>query len=268
VEHPKQERDALDGPRVLRVRRLATALPALASCLVLVQCSWLSSPQAPSPAPSSRAASPQVRSITEANLIAAADLPAPMGGGKVIEYRRNARSLDQLSICQQEPLHMLGASAIKSRSFRTRFSKGNRPFPRSSLDHQPDSYAAVLQFPEAAAAQRARTVYGTWIVSCESRNDLPDGIRSLRQRYGWSPVAADPAQAEVSEVVYQRDGTPGQSVFYESVGLTVLEDRMMITVHIFYTDESPYSLNVDEDEAGFAHPQLGLVAAAAKRLSE
>jgi hypothetical protein len=43
---------------------------------------------------------------------------------------------------------------------------------------------------------------------------------------------------------------------------------MMITVHLFYTDESPYSLNIDEDEAGFAHPQLGRVAAAAKRLSE
>jgi len=43
---------------------------------------------------------------------------------------------------------------------------------------------------------------------------------------------------------------------------------MMITVHVFYTDESLYSVNTDEDEAGFAHPQLGLVEAAAKRLSE
>jgi hypothetical protein len=43
---------------------------------------------------------------------------------------------------------------------------------------------------------------------------------------------------------------------------------MMITVHLFYTDESPYSLNMGEEEAGFAHPQLGLVQAAAKRLSE
>ena len=42
-----------------------------------------------------------------------------------------------------------------------------------------------------------------------------------------------------------------KSAFHESVGLTVLEDRMMITVHLFYTDESPYSLNVDDDEGGF-----------------
>jgi hypothetical protein len=235
---------------------------------VLAHCSWLSSTQVPNPAPSSSIASPQVRSITESNLIAAVDLPARIGGGKVVEYRRNARSLDQLAICQQGPLHTLGASAIKSRSFRTRFSGGNQPFPRSSLDQQPDSYAVVLQFPDAAAAQQARGVYGSWIVSCESGNALPDGIRNLRQSYGWSRVAADPAQAEVSEVVSQPDGSSGQSAFFESVGLTVLEDRMMITVHIFYNDESPYSLDVDDDEAGFAHPQLGLVAAAAKRLSD
>jgi hypothetical protein len=43
---------------------------------------------------------------------------------------------------------------------------------------------------------------------------------------------------------------------------------MMITVHIFYTNESLYSVNLEDDEAGFAHPQLGLVQAAAKRLSE
>jgi hypothetical protein len=268
VEESRHQRSSLYGPLLLNLRRLSVALLALAGCLVLAQCSWLSSAPAADPTPSSSAASPQVRTITDANLIAAADLPAPMGGGKTVEYRRNARSLDQLSICQQEPLHTLGASTIKSRSFRTRFSEGNRPFPRSSLDRQPDSYAVVLQFPDPATAQQARIIYGSWIISCESGNTLPNGIRTLRQGFGWSPVAADPAQAEVSEVVYQPDGSSGHSSFHESVGLTVLEERMMITVHLFYTDESPYSLNLDDDEAGFAHPQLGLVAAAAKRLSE
>jgi hypothetical protein len=252
----------------LKLRRVGVAASAIIACLIFGQCSWFKPPPAPAGGPSSSSIAPQMRGITDANLIAAADLPPPMGGGKTIEYRRNARSLDQVSICQHEPLHALGASTIKSRSFRTRFSKGNRPFPRSSLDRQPDSYAVVLQFPDVATAQQARIIYGSWIISCGSGNDLPDGIGKLRQGFGWSPVAADPAQAEVSEVVYQRDGSPGQSAFHESVGLTVLEDRMMITVHLFFTDESPYSLNVEEDEAGFAHPQLGLVAAAAKRLSE
>lgn len=52
---------------------------------------------------------------------------------------------------------------------------------------------------------------------------------------------------------------------FESVGPTVLQDWMMITVHLFYTDESLYAVNIDNDEAGFVHPQLGLVEAAAKK---
>jgi hypothetical protein len=80
-------------------------------------------------------------------------------------------------------------------------------------------------------------------------------------------VAADPAQAEVAEIVYQRNGSSSSNAYFESIGLTVLQDRMMITVYVFYTDESLYSLNMEDDEAGFAHPQIGLIGAAVKRLS-
>jgi hypothetical protein len=250
------------------LRRLSVAVVLTGCCLVVAQCSWLTPPTSPTADPSTSAPSTQQRTITHDNLIKAADLPSPIGGGKVIEYHRNARSLDQLSVCQPQPLDKLGASAIKSRSFKDRYSRGNRPFPHSSLDDQPDSYAVVLQFSDAAAAQRAKTIYDSWVTSCEGGNDLPDGIRSLRSSFSWSPVAADPAQAEVAEVAYQQDGTSSRDSYFESVGLTVLEDRMMITVHLFYTDESPFSLNSDEEEAGFAHPQRGLVEAAATRLSE
>jgi hypothetical protein len=71
----------------------------------------------------------------------------------------------------------------------------------------------------------------------------------------------------VAEVVYRNEGSSDRYSFFESIGLTVLEDRMMITVHLFYTDESLYSVNSD-DEAGFAHPQLALIEAAAKRLAD
>jgi hypothetical protein len=250
------------------LRRLSVATALLACCLVFAQCSSLSSPSAPTPEPSGSTDSPQVRTITAANLIKPADLPPPIGGGKVITYTRNARSLDQLSICQPQPLTALGAAAIKSRSFKSRYEAGNRPFPHSSLDDQPDSYAVVLQFPDPMAAQRAKALYDSWVTSCEAGTDLPAGIRKLSSSFSWTPVAADPAQAEVSEVRYQRDGSSSRYAFFESVGLTVLEDRMMITVHLFYTDESVYSLNTEEEEGGFAHPQLGLVGAAAKRLSE
>ena len=248
------------------LRRLSVALAALGSCLVLAQCTWLGSPPEPA-APTSSAAAPQARTLTAANLVKAADLPPAIGGGKVIKDSRNARSLDQLSVCQQQPLSALGATAIKSRSFQARYPSGDRPFPRSTLDNEPDSYAVALQFTDPAAAQRAKSAYDGWMSSCADYAGLSKGIHGMRPHFTWSPVAADPAQAEVSEVVYEQKGSSGNNHYFESVGLTVLEDRMMITVHVFYTDESPYSVNTEDDEAGFAHPQLGLIAAAAKRLS-
>ena len=267
---PRLRRPVLTRPILRRpiLRRLGVAAVLIACCLAFAQCSWLTPAPSPTAGPSNSAATPQGRTITNANLITTADLPSPMGGGKVIRYDRHARSLDHLSICQPQPLTTLGASAIKSRSFSTRFSPGNHAFPHSSLDDQPDSYAVALQFSDAAAAQRANIIYDSWMTSCESSNDLPDGLRNVRTSFSWTPVAAEPAQAEVAEITYQQGESANQNAYFESVGLTVLEDRMMITIHLFYTDESPYSLDIGEEEAGFAHPQLGLVQAAAKRLSE
>ena len=94
------------------------------------------------------------------------------------------------------------------------------------------------------------------------------GIQVVRPSFEWTPVVVEPAIAEVAEVVYRDDDSSDQYAYFESIGLTVLNDRMMITVHTFYTDESPYSVSLGEEEAGFAHPQLGMVEAAARRLAE
>ena len=249
-----------------RSRQLSAAAFALGSCLLFAQCSWFSPAAGPTPGPTSSTLSPQ-RTLTDANLITAADLPPAIAGGKVIEDDHNARALDHLSICQQQPLETLGASAIKSRSFRTRYPSGDRPFPRSSLEDEPDRYGVALQFADPSAAQRAKSIYESWVISCTAGSKPPSGIRELQPSFAWTQVAAHPAQAEIAEVSYRLDGSAANT-YHESVGLTVLQDRMMITVHLFYTDESPYSLTVDEDEAGFAHPQLGLVEAAGRRLSQ
>lgn len=255
------------GRTTARMSRLGVAVLALASCLVLAQCSWLGSPAAPEPAPSGSTPAPPARTLSNANLIKAADLPPPIGGGKVISYDRNARSLDKLSICQTQPLNALGASAIKSRSFQSRYPSGDRPFPRSSLDDEPDSYAVVLQFSDSVAAARAKSAIEGWVSNCLGGGELPNGVRKLRQNVEWTGVLADPAQAQVTEIAYQRNGSSSSNAYFESMGLTTLQDRMMITVHVFYTDESPYSLDLGEEEAGFAHPQLGLIDAAVQRLS-
>jgi hypothetical protein len=250
-----------------RLGRLGVAAVAVGCCLMLAQCSWLTPPPAPTLSPNT-STTPQTRTITDANLITAADLPSPIGGGRVIEYHRNARTLDQLSICQPQPLETLGASSIRSRSFQARYPAGERPFPHSSQDKQPDRYAVVLQFTDQSAAERAKSIYQGWVAGCLVGAHPAKGIKVLRPSLDWTPVVVEPAQAEVAEVVYQDDESSDQNAYFESIGLTVLDDRMMITVHTFYTDESPYSVNLEEEEAGFAHPQLGMVEAAARRLSE
>ena len=57
----------------------------------------------------------------------------------MVRYDRNARSLDSCRSVRPQPLNALGASAIKSRSFQSRYPSGDRPFPRSSLDDEPDA---------------------------------------------------------------------------------------------------------------------------------
>jgi hypothetical protein len=250
-----------------RMSRLGVLIVALGSCLVFTQCSWLAPAPEPMPAPSVSSAPPPVRTLTNANLIKASELPPPIGGGKVISYDRNARSLDELSICQTQPLSALGASAIKSRSFQSRYAGGDRPFPRSSLDDEPDSYAVVLQFADPAAAARAKSAVEGWVSNCVAGAELPSGAHVLSQDAEWTGVTADPAQAQVTEITYQRNGSSSSNAYFESIGLTSLQDRMMITIHVFYTDESPYSFSLEEEEAGFAHPQIGLIDAAAQRLA-
>ena len=52
----------------------------------------------------------------------------------------------------------------------------------------------------------------------------------LRPSFDWTPVVDESLPTEVAEVVYQDDDSSDQNA-YESIGLTMLEDRMMITGH-------------------------------------
>ena len=62
------------------------------------------------------------------------------------------------------------------------------------------------------------------------------GSAGMTASVDWTPVIVEPAQAEVAEVAYQRNGSSGGNRYFESVGLTMLQDRMMITVYVFYND--------------------------------
>jgi hypothetical protein len=259
----------LHASRPQRLRRLATLVVATAAATgLLTQCTPapVEQPSPTSSAPTVTASPTPGRSLTDANLLSADDLPEPIGGGKVSVDTRNARSLDHLTICEQEPFGTLGATESRSRSFKDSYRGSDHPFPHSVLDNQPDTYAVALQFADAAAAERARAIIHGWVLSCREGVNVPDNVQVTTQGFDWAQLAVRPGTAEIAEVVYRDRSSTNKLGIWESIGLTLVEDRLMVTVHLYSTDESPYSVNLDDDESGFAHPQVTLVRESAIRL--
>ena len=211
------------------------------------------------------AAPSPVRTVTPANLIAPSDLPAPEGGGTIEEYRAHARPLDRVSVCLPRGLGALGATAALSRSYKEVYP--DRPALEGPLADEPSSYAVALQFPDAAAATAARKTYEGWVDDCRAGRRAGAHLEVLKQLGSdWTRVPAPGGRGEVAEVVYREPASRSQDAYWESTGLTLVGDRLMVTVHLFYGSESSFVLNPNATDGGFAHPQLGLVRAAAKRL--
>jgi hypothetical protein len=261
------------GTRRRRRRHAAVAGGVLAVALVVVGGGLLDSASRSSldEPPVARsgavtAAPSAVRTVTAANLIAGSDLPAPEGGGTVEEYRDNARPLDRVSVCLPDGLGDLGATAALARSYKEVYP--DRPGLEGPLADAPSSYAVALQFPDAAAAAEARQTYEGWLDDCRAGRGAGADLEVLEQLGSdWTRVPAPGGKGEVAEVVYREPGSASQDAYWESTGLTLVGDRLMVTVHVFYGSESSFVLDATTTDGGFAHPQLGLVRAAAKRLA-
>ena len=97
---------------------------------------------------------------------------------------------------------------------------------------------------------------------------VPHNMAMTSQPRGGSPTAnVDP---RLHRPILSRLGVA--AALLDLPHLCAEEDHsiqpMMITVQVCYVDESPYSVDIGEEDAGFAHPQLRLAQAAAKTLSE
>lgn len=261
------------GTRRRRRRHAAVAGGVLAVALAVGGGTLLSSGGRSSldPPPIARqgpvtAAPSPVRTVTSANLITGSDLPALEGGGTVAEYRDNARPVDRVSVCLPDGLGPLGATAAVSRSYKEVYP--DRPALEGPLAEEPSSYAVALQFPDAATAASALQTYEGWVEDCRAGRGAGADLEVLEQLgFAWTRVPAPGGRGEVAEVVYREPGSRSQDAYWESTGLTLVGDRLMVTVHVFYSSESSFVLDATTTDGGFAHPQLGLVRAAAKRLA-
>ncbi len=132
------------------------------------------------------------------------------------------------------------------------------------LRNQPRIYNQALQFADAAAAKKARDVYASWLARCPAELEAK-GYEVVPDLGFVNERVSVEVGALVSEVVYQRPGgVDGDNAFWESAGLTLVEDRLMVTVYLHYGED--FNVSFDQSEGDLQHPQLALVESAVERL--
>ena len=187
--------------------------------------------------------------------------------GEIKEFTKNARPGGPASICQH-PLGPLGATAMLSRSFKYTYGYSPKPTSKVPLANAPSTYTFALQFGSPSTAEQARQTYKSWIDTC--LDSYRSGARTCsRTVASTGPRSPSPRAAPKSprSSIGRRARRPSRSIGSRS-GLTVVDDRMMITIHITYKPESLFVLHPEEDEEGYPHPQLGLMRIAADQLTK
>lgn len=221
-------------------------------------------PTGPEPTPTPTPA--PTRMVTEANLLTVADIPRPQGNGTIRTYDKQARPLNEISVCQQD-LAQLGATANKHASFKQFGGIAPKPGSEAPLADEPDVYAVALQFPGHQAAIQARETYKSWIDTCRPELPADSKFEAVDRGFGWTGIEVPQGEATITEIAYRPRGSRSEENYWESIGLTVVEDRMMVTVFLFYALEDLYGLEAENDESGYPHPQLQLVDRASARLT-
>ena len=140
-----------------------------------------------------------------------------------------------------------------------------KPDPDDPFRNQPVLYTTALQFRDAAAAKAARDRYRSWLKDCPDRLEAK-GYQPLPELgFDNTKVQVERGSATVSELAYRRPGgVDEENGIWESVGLTVLGDRMMVTVYLHWGMD--WEVTIDSAEGDLLHPQVGLVDSASVRL--
>lgn len=225
--------------------------------------------------PSAVTASPSpavpTRSVSAKNLIVPDDIPIDDPTYKtVVETPDGAgRSVTESYVClPSDGLTSLGASAMVTRNFAYRIDDPKKDLaPKSPLKNQPVIYTQALQFPDEAAASKARETYVDWIMKCPATLTEKGYTIDSAQSFPPTKVDVEGGRAQVGMVAYVKPGeSNARNLFWESAGVTQVKDRLMITVSLSWGEDTPGTL--DDTESDFIHPQVILVEESAIRLAE
>lgn len=271
------------GTRRRRRRHLALAVAAAAVAVVgggavLAATGGLSQLRPPSPAgPPTLSAvpaspSPAARTVTEANLLQAGDIPIEPGQAEVVVAPAGVgRSPDTSSACIPESLDALGATAMVTRNFayRLEYGPGESPDPDAPGAGQPAVYTQALQFPDRSAAQQAVRTYQGWLDDCPARlRTRRYTVLGTGERPAWPVTESGRIVGRFTETVYREPGDRSDQGWFESVGLTQVEDRVMVTVTVAYGMDLIRSYRPEDvaESGAPLHEQFALIRAAAQRL--
>lgn len=228
---------------------------------------------APSTGPTPSTTAP-VRTVTETNLLTTADIPLQVESNRVVVTAAGVgRPAAATSVCVPDSIELLGATSTRDRNFRTEVTDPTyNPDPSDPLSEQPTVYSQGLQFADAELAEQARTTYQGWVADCldQLRASQDREVIGTGWKLDWHSVrSGSRVVGSFAEVPIYRDRSDSsENGYFETVGLTRVDDRLMITVDLMYGNEKHYSLDQGGDPTTEmpADPQFALVVAAAKRL--
>ncbi len=216
----------------------------------------------PSPSGSTPSASDPTargRALGGANLLRAGDVPTSGGPALEVAPSGTGRSLDEVSACIPDGLSVLGATDTAARDFR---------YPGQQ---QPAIQTVALQFPDAPAARAAEQTVAGWVDDCVAT--LEDRGATVLGEEGPEWLDVDTAAGTSGRFavlpIYREADQSGEDGVFESLGVTRVDDRLMLTVRAVVGMDDNVSLEADPDPADGmpAHPQFALVVAAAERLA-
>jgi hypothetical protein len=210
------------------------------------------------------------RTVTAANLLTTEDIYLDPAYQTAVEMPEGVgRPVNQSYVClPDDGLASLGATAMVTRNFGYTVTDTELdPYPKSPLKNEPIIYTQALQLPDEAAAIAARSRYVTWIKACP--DTLTEKGYSVDTGQSLDPTAVniDGGQADAGMVAYVKPGaTNAELLYWESVGVTQVKDRLMITVSLSWGEDTPGTF--DTSDGDFIHPQVILIGESAVKLAE
>jgi hypothetical protein len=219
--------------------------------------------------PSSASPVAPARSVTAANLLTTENIYLDPSYQTAVEKPEGVgRTTSQSYVClPDDGLASLGATAMVTRNFGYKVTdKEMDPYPKSPLKNQPIIYTQALQLPDAAAAAAARARYVSWIKACPKTLVQKGYSVDTGQSLKATALHIDGAKADAGMVAYVKPGdTNADLLYWESVAVTQVKDRLMITVALSWGEDTPGTF--DTTDGDFIHPQVILAEESALKLA-